>query len=460
MLIMSERRTRLITLLAILALAAALRLNAIDYTEFKRDEADAAYQTLTWAREGVFPATAQGTSIGVKQPPLIEYLLLPAAYITADPATLSAYVALFNVAGIYLCYLLASDLFGWRAGITSALLFAANPWAVLYARKLWPQDFMPAFTILFVYSAYQWGVRGRGKYLAPALFLLPCLWSLHLTTIALAALPAMLWAAYKPAVDFRYVLAGLGSAALVFSPYLMHEYGRGFDDFRALAAQVDGAGYVPKGFAQPVVMATTYGFESTLGADNARFEAAATRIPLLDAAAAAALLCGVALAAASSRREPAYLTLLAWLAAAALAPLALFLTGKQFHAHYFLLFFPLQFILSGVFVDRLLSRLCREGRSAWAAVVAALLLATVAYYAVFTLEFQEFVSGEKTIAGDYGMPLRQRVDAVREAVENNRTRVLGEMSKDMANRYVMEYVLDAKEKIVVTGGKRPRGVGG
>jgi hypothetical protein len=431
-----------IGILAVIALAAYLRLNLIGYTEFKADEADAAFQTMAAVREGVMPDAAWTTSVGIAPPPLIEYLLIPPALITAEPAQLSAYVAVFNVAGVLLCYMFMSRFFGRRAGIFSSLLFAVNPWAVLYSRKLWPQDFLPTFTLLFMYCIFEWGARRRREYLAPATVCLTCLWPLHLTTLAMALIPPAVWLILRPPTDYRHVLVGLAASALLFLPYIYHEYETDFSGFAFEAGKpTDWKAAIAYGLTMPVNMATTRGLAASLGGDYKDFRKSAPDIPLLDFAAEAILIFGACLLIAGLRTKPAYLILSLWLAMPIVVTFACQMMGTPTYPHYFLLLMPLQYMLIGLAFDSAVSSFSGKRDRVLAAATILLLLSLAAYQAVDTMRFQEFVSGRENVKGDYGMPLEYRIEWLRDAAKGNMTPQIDGYGNDAADRYLLKYVI-------------------
>ena len=74
-----------ITLLAIVLLAAYLRLNHLEWTEFKLDEAHLSQLAYDMARHGQIPLTGIGSSVGVVNPPLAAWLLAIPYAISTSP---------------------------------------------------------------------------------------------------------------------------------------------------------------------------------------------------------------------------------------------------------------------------------------------------------------------------------------------------------------------------------------
>ena len=95
-----------IALVAVLALAAALRLWNLSATEFKFDEARVANLAAHFVDSGIPPLRGMGSSTGIDNPPLAVYLMSVPALVSRDPLIATAFVALLNVAAVWGCYAL------------------------------------------------------------------------------------------------------------------------------------------------------------------------------------------------------------------------------------------------------------------------------------------------------------------------------------------------------------------
>jgi NADH:ubiquinone oxidoreductase subunit K len=220
--------------IAILLLAAGLRLTRLGLAEFKLDEATTSRSALAIAHEGRFPAIGVVSSRGPHNPPLMNYVLaLPYAF-SRDPRLAAGWVALLGVVAVGLAYWVGRTYFGWQVGALAALLFAASPWAVFHSRKIWAEN-LPALTLLFVAAVLALVVRRKYWALAGALVAAGCLVSLHLGGLAFFFILAVIVVLFRRHVRPVPLLVGLMLLALVLSPYLLHDARHGWPNLRAFA---------------------------------------------------------------------------------------------------------------------------------------------------------------------------------------------------------------------------------
>lgn len=222
------------------ALGAFLRLWALNSTRFLFDQAT----LTTLARDAVLnhvvPVAGLSSSIFTLNPPISVYLLLPFAIFGTNPLPAVVALALWNVAGVALCYVFALRYFGRRIAAIGSLLFAAGPAAVEYSRFLWPQNYLPPLVTLFAIVVYLGCVRGRRGMLAPAVLLLALGALLHPTVLLLAPalLAGVLLAPHRPRWH-EYVLSAAIVAVLLL-PTIIWELVSGWSDLRLLATYSSG----------------------------------------------------------------------------------------------------------------------------------------------------------------------------------------------------------------------------
>lgn len=243
-----------VALIAILALAATLRLWNLEATEFKFDEARVANLAAHFVDTGIPPLRGMGSSTGIDNPPLALYLMSVPALVSRDPLAATAFVALLNVAAVWGCYALGRRHWGAGAGLLAALLLAASPWAIFYSRKVWAQDLLLPFVLTFMALLYAWLVDDRRWALAGAIVALAAATQVHFAALALVPLLALaisiaaiqhlrrrqpgrrrmtsLWAP---------LAAGIALALLSYVPYLAADAAGGWPNVRALLR----AGNVP-----------------------------------------------------------------------------------------------------------------------------------------------------------------------------------------------------------------------
>ena len=159
-------RWELALLVAILLLAGALRMGAPGLTEFKRDEANLSRLALNLAQGKGFPLLGISSSVGVPNPPISVYLFALPYLFDHTPILATVFVGALNTLAVALTWALVRRTFGPRPALIAALLYAAAPWGVLFARKIWAQDLLPPFVVgaaLLGVIGFGSGDRGRRR---------------------------------------------------------------------------------------------------------------------------------------------------------------------------------------------------------------------------------------------------------------------------------------------------------
>ncbi len=221
-------RRDLVFLLFLLALAAILRMGDIDLAEFFHDEAMVSTLAQEIAQGERFRFTGIVSSVGIPNPPTSIYVMVVPFLFTSNPVIATGYVALLNVTGVGLFWFIAHRYFGRTTGIVAALLFTVNPWAVLYSRKIWAQDYVLPFfllaLILGLYGFAESGDKTRRRTLAQLLFLPLMLFTMQIHFAAWTLLPlviGLMWIGRKHIT--RIVLA----TTLILSALVMLSYAIG-----------------------------------------------------------------------------------------------------------------------------------------------------------------------------------------------------------------------------------------
>jgi 4-amino-4-deoxy-L-arabinose transferase-like glycosyltransferase len=131
----------------VVLIAAVLRLGNPGITEFFHDEAMLSMLAQDMAAGKTFPTEGILSSVGIPNPPTSVYVMWLPYKFTDDPLVATLYVAALNVIGVGLLWLIAHRYLGNIAALTAGLVYAVNPWAVLYSRKIWAQDFLTPFLL-------------------------------------------------------------------------------------------------------------------------------------------------------------------------------------------------------------------------------------------------------------------------------------------------------------------------
>ncbi len=208
-----------IALLLVLLLAAGLRWWQPGLVEFKYDEAHTVGLALDIASGGPFPLTSGGTSIGLERPALDAYLLAIPLLLGRIEAAVWWSGAL-GVLAVALVYNLGRRLGGPLVGLLAALYMAANPWLVLYDRKLW-SHIQVVLSVALLLLAWEIVVRARGR----TTFWFVVLGALQCLSHVLALLQVLSWLAALLIAPRKWLnrrwLAGIGVTAGLLAPYFI-----------------------------------------------------------------------------------------------------------------------------------------------------------------------------------------------------------------------------------------------
>jgi len=138
---------------ALVVLAAWLRLRHIGLAQFNDDQAVAlriAHDILN----GDFRTVGLTSSSGAANPPLYVYIVAFVVWIHHGLIFATQSTAVLAVVAIALTYVMVNSRFGGTVALTTTALFATAPWAVLYGRHLWQQDYLPLATVALLWSLF------------------------------------------------------------------------------------------------------------------------------------------------------------------------------------------------------------------------------------------------------------------------------------------------------------------
>ncbi len=225
-------------LAVILALAALVRFYQIDSNVYMGgDEGRDAQVTeqMIETHKPILqgPPTSIVTDIGrVYYGPGYYYVNIPFFLLTGGNPD-SAYIAtaLFGFLATVLMFLVAKDLFGWKAGLVSAALYAVSVHMVSFERWAWSPNWIPFFSLLAVYGLIQL-TRGKswGAYLLAVAFAVG--WQLHYTFLfLLIAVAAIVWR-FKVRIDRKTTLLSLATFLVLSSPLIINDFKYGFPNLK------------------------------------------------------------------------------------------------------------------------------------------------------------------------------------------------------------------------------------
>jgi hypothetical protein len=206
---------------AIVVLAAWLRLRHLGLAEYHDDQAIAlriAHDIL----RGDMRTVGLASSSGAANPPLYVYIVAAVVGIHDGVLFATASVAVLSVVAIALAYVVVRRRFGGAVALITTVLFATAPWAVLYGRHLWQQDYLPLVTVSLLWSLFVVLERDRTRValLVPVLFVI----AIQLNPSAFALiLPIGALIAYRARdLDWRALIAGAAVGILLLGSWLAH----------------------------------------------------------------------------------------------------------------------------------------------------------------------------------------------------------------------------------------------
>ena len=442
-----------VALVAIVLLAAYLRLGNLELTEFKLDEAHVCSKAAKFLASGRPPLVGIGSSVGAANPPLFIYLTAIPVSLSRNPAVIAGFIALLNVGAVLGCYLLAREHFGEKVGLIATLLFAVSPWAVFYSRKIWAQDLLPPFVGLFFAALFSTIVKRKPRQLILVFLWLACLIQLHLSALAFIPLVASLLVIFRCRIRLVPLLAGLLVFGLIFAPYIYYDVAHGWINLRTFIEVSRGPGAFDLKSAQYAAQIIAgRGYHALAGASFEKFLAEIMNLAWFNAVETWLFVGGVACLAwqvlrgwqRGRKKEEVsdetvrFAILLSWL----LAPVLFYVRHTTpVYPHYFILLYPVQFIIIGVFVVRVLdwagslahslktSPLVRllTGRVAPISLVA-LIIGLALWQVHLTRGFYNFVDRNDTTGG-HGLPVKyylQAAESLKRLAEGTQALLLSE----------------------------------
>jgi hypothetical protein len=235
-----SRQWEFIVLGLIVALAEWLRFSHFNLLEFQGDEAYGANLALQAVKAGHFPLAGLMSSVGVTNPPLFIYLLIPMFAINSNPAFVSGCIAVLGLAAVVMTWHIGRKYYSTLVGNVAALFYAVSPWGVIYSRKIWAQDFVPVFAVATMWAMHALVLGKKPKAIFWCLFLPLCVVQIHFSGLALTAAVVLIVAWLRPRIDWRFAVAGLVVALITMAPYLWLQQQTGWQDFKQARNAIGG----------------------------------------------------------------------------------------------------------------------------------------------------------------------------------------------------------------------------
>ncbi len=246
----------MLTLLAVVALAAATRLPGLAARgQWDSDQGGQMLALRAFVRDGVVPLVGPAASVGgFHHGALYYWLLAPAAALSGgnDPYPVLVAFALVGIAAVVAAWWVAREMAGPVAGLIAALLLAVSSTSISASTWLWNPNLVPLASLVAVGAAWRawsgasprwWAVTATALAVAGQLHVLA--WLLALPVAGLYLLD--LWRTVPgPPRRRRRLLAwggvGLAVVVVLYLPLLVYELGHDFSETRGVIAFLAAGG--------------------------------------------------------------------------------------------------------------------------------------------------------------------------------------------------------------------------
>lgn len=258
---------RRVALVAIVGLAALLRLLSLDLSPFHdvddiRDWTRAERVAQSKEPWWLGPDAAISTGRGARLPGGLYYQLLAGAYrIHRSPLSGIALTALMGVVAVGLTIPLSRLLLPGSAALLVGLIAATSPGWVLAGRRIWNPNLLPFFSSFFYWGFLLWFLRSSRMGFVMLFGAAGLLAQLHLSSLALV--PLMMLAVFSCFRKPRLLLLALLAFLLPLSTFFIQDARHGWSGssrLRAVVAEVVAGreGKSSEGLPKPVCWPLPY----------------------------------------------------------------------------------------------------------------------------------------------------------------------------------------------------------
>lgn len=231
----------------IIVVAAVVRIAFPGWTEFKGDEAR--LMALAWdmVTDGKVALRGISSSVGIPNFPASVWLYAIPVLIWDHVYAATIFTGLLNTAAVALTYLLVRRYWGPTPALVAALMFAVSPWAIIHSRKIWAQNLIPFFAVLWGYSGLQALVARKPRWLIVHLSAAVFAFQIHLAALSLMASSAVLMVVFWRSIRWRDVGWATAVTLILTAPFGLYLSREGAITLSSLAAlgqsSADGGGW-------------------------------------------------------------------------------------------------------------------------------------------------------------------------------------------------------------------------
>lgn len=232
---MKPRRTLEFILFALVfALALFLRIRHLDTTPIGSDQAFTLNTAMRWVNGGKVPLAANKSSVGVMNPPMIEYLYAFALRCWPDILSVAILTMISGLIAILATGWALYRVLGRGVAFWAVLIFAVNPWSVHYSQLIWNQTMVPIFSSLMLACLLVYFVAEQ----RPILLILSFVWAacmtqVHMGTAIQLGTMGLVCALFWRRLKVKPLVIGGAVFVLLYVPFLLYERSVGWVDVHA-----------------------------------------------------------------------------------------------------------------------------------------------------------------------------------------------------------------------------------
>lgn len=222
--------------LIVVLFSSFFRITNLSVIEFKADEAINLFLASRPLFGHPFPPGGTVSSVGILNPPVLNYILFPMTLISLDPKIISFFIGLINSIAIGFLFLILKRYFGLANAFIAAMFFAFSPWSILFSRKIWAQDFIIPLSVFLFYSLFKLVLEKKPVYWTGYVVFSLLLIQLHQSIIFFLLPLTIFLVLQKTKLNFKYIAVGFAIGILPLIPYLLYQISNGYQDYYALIA--------------------------------------------------------------------------------------------------------------------------------------------------------------------------------------------------------------------------------
>ena len=410
-------------LFLIIFLATFLRFYNIAYTEFKADQALNLYLGIDLIKNNFITDKILSSSVGLYNPPFFHYLLSLPLILSKNPIFASSFISLLNTLAILICYLLLKKISSFKTALLGTLFYAVNPWVILYSRHIWHQNALPFFVLIFIYGLVSLIKNKNGAYLILATAGLSFALQLHQSTLPLTLLLIFVIFWQKKNIKFIHLLLSLFGFLLIFTPYFIFEITHNYYNLK----QYLKLSHLPWQFHSdalliPWQLSTTLKFENYLGGKLPFVLTHPLPLLALDILYLALLATAFIWLILNFKKRQEFLIFILWF----WLPVIFLLFNKtSVYRHYFIVLFPVQFIILALFISNFLKK--KRGHKCLPVILSCCIFLLAAYQFLYSFSYLNLIKQKKCFTAEYGPTLKyqmEEVDKNLKAGESNFSKIL------------------------------------